>query len=916
MVATDMVRALDNLIDKSSSGGRRKSKWKVPLRKTRWEFNPKHANPAIDTGKPYAIYSYNCQDWAYKKKTVSLPTMARGLFIHERHREGSGEWEIVARGYDKFFNVGEVPATTWKWLEENTTGPYEVTVKENGCIIFAGAVVGNLLVTSKHALGPSQDPARPSHAQKGEEWLQRHIAASRSTTKDFVEFLEKNDATAVFELADDDFEEHILEYPPERRGLFLHGITDNTPEFSSWPFSKVKPVADKFGFLVVGCLTFDTLAEVRTFTDKHSKTGSYDGRAVEGFVVRCLLNPDAAPTSIAASGSLTHFFKVKYDNPYLMFREWREVTKAILGGRDKTWKPRFELTRRYMEWVRRKVKEDPKLFEEYKYQKGIIRARKMFLQDAGLGETGESIISEAEHTTPEFKAGQATYRDPEELERQSDGSPAPEDGQFSPSQRESSEEPGWSSSSSFSAASIHTKRRQGQKTLILPIAVIGAGKTTLGLLLNHLFGSGHIQSDNITAKRAGPVFERTVIDEFRSRDVVYADKNNHLGMHRQNITKAFKAKYPNGFVLALDWQIEKERSDDVINIAAERVEQRGENHQSLTPQRTSDYIGVIHSFTVGREPLNLSSPADRLIDQVVPLRITNHPYQNLEAVCKAMGWEVPSHDTFEDVMKSKVDGYQVTVRKVVKGNIATTAGPGGATEKSGKGPVKYYGLRINEESCKDLKERLSRVFDADPDCDRTFFDHLVKKRRIENRFHVTLSLNPEKYSGGKNRAIDGSEWDKRNARLFEQYSKVFADSSTTSTPSSSSTSKPLNINPESDLPLEICEALWDGRVMCCRVSRMPDGVESANTYPHITLGTRDDKCKPMWSNEILNYVYSSRAGEGIVGKPVVVECGGEEAGWRKVGRGGKESESDGSVIYKMVFPEPIVLKSRLLPFYY
>lgn len=100
----------------------------------------------------------------------------------------------MARGYDKFFNIGEVPWTTvrvsffrsrsppimfkyhyilrrhpyplfitnaarlcqWAALEEHTSPPYTLTLKSNGCIIFIGALTPDkLLVTSKHSLGMS-----------------------------------------------------------------------------------------------------------------------------------------------------------------------------------------------------------------------------------------------------------------------------------------------------------------------------------------------------------------------------------------------------------------------------------------------------------------------------------------------------------------------------------------------------------------------------------------------------------------------------------------------------------------------------------------------------------------------------------------------------------------------------------------
>ena len=47
-----------------------------------------------------------------------FPTLARGLFTKEVPGDSQNEgkssktYEIVARGYDKFYNIGEVPWTT------------------------------------------------------------------------------------------------------------------------------------------------------------------------------------------------------------------------------------------------------------------------------------------------------------------------------------------------------------------------------------------------------------------------------------------------------------------------------------------------------------------------------------------------------------------------------------------------------------------------------------------------------------------------------------------------------------------------------------------------------------------------------------------------------------------------------------
>ena len=60
------------------------------------------ANDAVSQ-ETYTITSWKMQDYAYKRDPCPYPTRARGLFTVGKER-------IVARAYDKFFNVDEV---TW-----------------------------------------------------------------------------------------------------------------------------------------------------------------------------------------------------------------------------------------------------------------------------------------------------------------------------------------------------------------------------------------------------------------------------------------------------------------------------------------------------------------------------------------------------------------------------------------------------------------------------------------------------------------------------------------------------------------------------------------------------------------------------------------------------------------------------------
>jgi tRNA ligase len=147
--------------------------------------------------------------------------------------------------------VDQVPKTSWSNLLK-LDGPLIVTQKENGCIIFMSHLNGNLIITSKHALN---NP----HTMKATEWLQFHLNRANRTQKDLVSFLEKHNVTAVFELADDDFEEHILEYPAGSRGLYVHGLNVNSLDFHTLGFSFVREFGEMFGFHQVNYFTLNTM---------------------------------------------------------------------------------------------------------------------------------------------------------------------------------------------------------------------------------------------------------------------------------------------------------------------------------------------------------------------------------------------------------------------------------------------------------------------------------------------------------------------------------------------------------------------------------------------------------------------------------------------------------------------------------
>ncbi|CAG8471091.1 11481_t:CDS:2 [Acaulospora colombiana] len=321
------------------------------------------------------ISSWKMNEWDYKKSRV--PTQARGLFT----RHVDDQYEIVVRGYDKFFNIGEVTDTKWENIFINTKGPYEITVKENGCIIFiSGLPNDQIIVTSKHSMGPRVGEV--AHAVKGEEWLDKHLEKVGKNKQELARFLYKRKLTAVAELCDDAFEEHVLPYTSDRRGLYLHGINYNISDLKTWPSKYVQEFAKYWGFIPTAFYVKDSAEEVKKFTDDVRKKKLLDGKPIEGFVVRAKFE----------STDKDFFFKVKYDDPYLMYREWREITKSLLSkGKPKVTYP---LSEQYIEWVEGKIHTNPELFSEYTRNRGIIRVRDLFLEQLDQQSYIQTVLTE------------------------------------------------------------------------------------------------------------------------------------------------------------------------------------------------------------------------------------------------------------------------------------------------------------------------------------------------------------------------------------------------------------------------------------------------------------------------------------------------------------------------------------------
>lgn len=743
-----------------------------------------------------SVDSWRFRDWDYKRD--DLPTYARGLFTT---RTKDNRPEIVIRGYDKFFNVDEVRDTQWRNVETRTKGPYELSVKENGCIIFmSGLEDGTLLVCSKHSTGTRSD-VNLSHAQAGQRWAEKHLASVGKTTKDLAQELRRMNVTAVAELCDDSFEEHVLDYPPDMAGLYLHGMNFNLPEFATLSGPEVHEFADTWGFKKAQYVIIQDLEEVKRFLQKCAETGSWDGRDTEGFVIRCKMREkDREPYR-------DWFFKYKFEEPYLMYRQWREATKAVIAGKPPRYKKHKQITDEYLLYARRQLAKNPKLGKEYNLNHGIIAMRDGFL--AEIGQKGSDIIAQ---------------------ERLEGGEEADDEVR--------------------------------SNVVLVPVASIGCGKTTVARALVKLFGVGHVQNDDIKGmKGRARQFTLAVTNNFPQHKVVIADRNNHQRRERKQIFDDVSSVVHEARFVALHYVHDpKDRMlPEIRKVTRKRVLDRGDNHQTIHADTKGheEIAGIMEGFLQRFEGVDPHHEPDSNFDEVIDLDVTASSLENLETVIphlynaypKLLGEQMPSHQEMEDAIAWAMDNT-VTLKHDLGFKPNRKNKQSNSRDQENRNPdhelttdqvlkrIEYFSIPVSTTVITSL---LGSLFHNASVEDAKMYKELKKSRRLQSEFHVTLV----------HRASSRSEpgiW----SRYIDQYTQVL------STMKQENNQKELSLG-AARIRLE--RIVWDTKVMALVVRILPseqhqgtngDGSwPCANATPHITIGTTSPDIKPVESNDLL-----------------------------------------------------------------
>ena len=131
------------------------------------------------------------------------------------------EEKVVARSYNKFFNLNERSNTRLKNLDENMTLPVTVSSKVNGFLGIMTVYKDEFLFLSK-----STDGSKFSQLFK--DTFLDHANVLGIDMVSLKEFIKREDVSLVFEVVDNDKDPHIIKY--ENKGVVLLDVFKNQLE--------------------------------------------------------------------------------------------------------------------------------------------------------------------------------------------------------------------------------------------------------------------------------------------------------------------------------------------------------------------------------------------------------------------------------------------------------------------------------------------------------------------------------------------------------------------------------------------------------------------------------------------------------------------------------------------------------------
>lgn len=292
----------------------------------------------VDLGDGISSFNFT-RNAFYKKNWNEYTCKARGLFID------TTKDKVVARGYEKFFNINERKETELEHLLVKFKDKITCYKKENGFLGILSLVNGKLFLASKST-------------NKGEfaEYFKKIFDDSGIDKVKLITYLKNHDVSLAFEVIDVENDPHIIKY--DKSKIVLLDIIYNKYEFEKEPYEKVVALAK-----VLGC-------ECKTIYKEFDNVRDFHKWYLENTDEEDLSKDDIEGVVIESSGIMT---KLKF--PYYNFWKFmRRVKEQVAHKGTPKLSSLFNATSNYFyAWLKQQ--------DEETLSKDIITLREKFLKD-------------------------------------------------------------------------------------------------------------------------------------------------------------------------------------------------------------------------------------------------------------------------------------------------------------------------------------------------------------------------------------------------------------------------------------------------------------------------------------------------------------------------------------------------------
>jgi len=217
------------------------------------------------------ISSFNfTRDAFYDKQWDNQTTKARGLYID------TTENKVVARAYEKFFNINERPETKFDNLQHIIKFPLCAYRKENGFLGIVGydKEKDDLFITTKS--NPNGDYA---------QWFKEIFYQQTTNAENLKQFIKDKNVSFVFEVIDINRDPHIIKY--ENNHMVLLDIVRNDIDFSKYNYEELQHYADEFNLVCKdqAYILNDWQEFYDWYNEVEEEDYEYKGKKIEGFVL-------------------------------------------------------------------------------------------------------------------------------------------------------------------------------------------------------------------------------------------------------------------------------------------------------------------------------------------------------------------------------------------------------------------------------------------------------------------------------------------------------------------------------------------------------------------------------------------------------------------------------------------------------